>query len=283
MKLGLIIPYRDRSEHLKIFIPIITECLKKQNIEYKIIVVNQDNDRLFNKCKLMNIGAELLYDDVDYFCFHDVDYIPENTVSYKLDNDIIQNARIIIENRLNKIKNNEFYCGMNFNKYFNNNYYYSKQGGENLGGVSIIKKEIWLDNKWNEIFEGWGFEDAEYLHRLKFLKKYTIHNTINNRYICLHHNNEHPVISRCPNFIKKFKYFNYLKDKFKFIIYDYFNPILEFYLQNNLKYENRNNYELLKSSYISGETIPRLMRFDTPYVINSTEEKKGYTFISVDF
>lgn len=69
MKLGLIIPYRDRKEHLDIFIPYITQHLESQKLDYKIIVVEQANNNAFNKSVLMNAGAKILYDEVDYFCF----------------------------------------------------------------------------------------------------------------------------------------------------------------------------------------------------------------------
>ena len=38
MILGLVIPYRDRLEHLNVFIPYIVEHFKRTNINYKIIV-----------------------------------------------------------------------------------------------------------------------------------------------------------------------------------------------------------------------------------------------------
>ena len=69
MILGLVILYRDRLEHLNMFIPYITQHLESQNISYKIIVVEQCNKNPFNRSKLMNIGAKYIYDEVDYLCF----------------------------------------------------------------------------------------------------------------------------------------------------------------------------------------------------------------------
>lgn len=112
MKLGLIIPYRDRLEHLDIFIPYITKHLAKNNIDYKIVVVEQANNNAFNKSKLMNIGAKYLYDEVDYFCFHDVDY-------NIYDNQIIHLCSKLIGNRNNIIKNKDFNSYMDFDYYFN--------------------------------------------------------------------------------------------------------------------------------------------------------------------
>ena len=56
-KLGIVVPYRDREEHLSRFIPSIKKHLKDINIDdYEIFVVNQDNDLHFNRGWLCNIG-----------------------------------------------------------------------------------------------------------------------------------------------------------------------------------------------------------------------------------
>ena len=78
-KLSLIVPYRKREEHLKEFIPFMHNYLTKQNIDYEIIVVVQDDNQAFNKAKLMNIAALYTKDLSDYFIFHDVDMLPKNT------------------------------------------------------------------------------------------------------------------------------------------------------------------------------------------------------------
>jgi len=186
MILGLVIPYRDRLEHLNVFIPYIVEHFKRTNINYKIIVVEQYNNQPFNRSKLMNIGAELLYNEVDYFCFHDVDLFPDKDVSYKIGtHDVIHLCTTLIENKNDNIKNNEFYYGMNFNKYYNTNNIKNNINRKIVGGVVLLKKDIWRKHKWNEIFQGWGYEDQEYYDRLIYYK-YKIYN-INNRFISMSH------------------------------------------------------------------------------------------------
>ena len=184
-KIGLIIPYRDRKEHLDIFIPYITQHLESQKIDYKIIVVEQCNKNPFNRSKLLNIGAKYVYDEVDYLCFHDVDFIPDKNVSYDINNyNAIINCSQLIDNRNNKIKNSKFFYGMNFDKYFQK-INFSSFGIKNFGGVTIIRKDIWKDKKWNEIFEGWGREDDEYYYRINQPNHITYHPQ--NRYISLNH------------------------------------------------------------------------------------------------
>jgi glycosyltransferase involved in cell wall biosynthesis len=78
-KLGVIVPYRLRKVHLDIFVDKITEHLNNQNIDFEIIVVNQDNAKQFNRGMLLNIGylyAKKL--KCDYLVFHDVDMIPSD-------------------------------------------------------------------------------------------------------------------------------------------------------------------------------------------------------------
>ena len=74
-KLAIIVPYRDRKEHLKIFIAHFASHLK--DINYDILVIEQNNYYPFNRGLLLNAGfleAQAL--GYDYFAFHDVDQLP---------------------------------------------------------------------------------------------------------------------------------------------------------------------------------------------------------------
>ena len=52
MKLGIIVPYRDRESHLTKFIENVTPYLKSKKIKHEIIVVEQADDKPFNRGKL---------------------------------------------------------------------------------------------------------------------------------------------------------------------------------------------------------------------------------------
>ena len=54
MKLGIIVPYRDRESHLTKFITGIKSYFKNQKIKYEIIIVEQSDDKPFNRGKLLN-------------------------------------------------------------------------------------------------------------------------------------------------------------------------------------------------------------------------------------
>ncbi len=78
-KLGIIVPYRDREDHLKYFVPSIKEYLDECGIPHSIYIIEQGNEKSFNRGKLLNVGYELFKDDCDYVCFHDVDIIPQDS------------------------------------------------------------------------------------------------------------------------------------------------------------------------------------------------------------
>lgn len=77
-RVAIVIPYRDRAEHLPVFLRNIHALLMKQQVEYGIFVVEQIADGLFNRAALMNVGflEALKLHNWDCFIFHDVDLIP---------------------------------------------------------------------------------------------------------------------------------------------------------------------------------------------------------------
>lgn len=75
MSLCIVVPYRDREEHLKVFIPSIQAYLPGD----EIIVVEQADQKPFNRGKLLNVG--FIHSDSTHVVFHDVDMLPVK-VSY---------------------------------------------------------------------------------------------------------------------------------------------------------------------------------------------------------
>lgn len=79
-RLAIIICYRNRETHLKLFLNNIHSFLKKQLLDYTIFIVNQHGQEQFNRAALFNVGyleAMKLY-SFDCFIFHDVDLLPED-------------------------------------------------------------------------------------------------------------------------------------------------------------------------------------------------------------
>lgn len=66
----IIVPYRNRPDHLAEFIPHIrTQCPGA-----KLLIVEQAEGKPFNRGRLLNIGY--LETNPDYFIAHDVDHLP---------------------------------------------------------------------------------------------------------------------------------------------------------------------------------------------------------------
>lgn len=79
-RVALIICYRNREQHLKMFLENIHPFLQKQQLDYTIFIVNQHSNDQFNRAALFNVGyleAMKLY-SYDCFIFHDVDLLPED-------------------------------------------------------------------------------------------------------------------------------------------------------------------------------------------------------------
>jgi N-terminal domain of galactosyltransferase/N-terminal region of glycosyl transferase group 7 len=72
--LVIIVPYRDRLDHLKMFVPHMESFLRDQ--AFRILVVEQADDKPFNKGKLCNIGFTLTSPEDKWICFHDIDMLP---------------------------------------------------------------------------------------------------------------------------------------------------------------------------------------------------------------
>ncbi|KAH7958562.1 hypothetical protein HPB49_002654 [Dermacentor silvarum] len=77
-RVAILVPYRNRAEHLKIFIYNLHKVLSRQQIDYGVFVIEQGDDAGFNRAKLLNVGyveSTALY-DYQCFVFHDVDMVP---------------------------------------------------------------------------------------------------------------------------------------------------------------------------------------------------------------
>ena len=135
-KLGVIVPYRNRYEHLQEFKKSIVEYLESKNIDFKIIIVEQDNAKLFNRGMLCNIGfIEAQKENCDYIVIHDVDMIPVD-VDYSYSNVPVHLATDNIP----------------FESYF--------------GGMTMFPTDIFEKiNGFSNLYWGWGFEDDDLRYR----------------------------------------------------------------------------------------------------------------------
>jgi predicted glycosyltransferase involved in capsule biosynthesis len=126
------------------FLPSLAEYLTKHGYKnYSICIVEQADNKPFNRAKLLNIGADVMKYKADYFIFHDVDMRPKD-VDYRYSLNPCHIAT----------KCSQFNYKMPYPDYF--------------GGVTIFDKEVFYKiNGYSNNFWGWGGEDDESLNRVK--------------------------------------------------------------------------------------------------------------------
>jgi len=162
-KLAIIVPYRDRQEHLDVFVPHMHEFLKDKGIDYTIFIAEQTDDRPFNYGKLCNIVTKEVGEEYTYFAFHDIDMLPMND---ECDYGYPESPTHLATNV--EAHNNE----LPYPQYF--------------GGVVVISREDFENaNGYSNEYWGYGFEDLDLLYRLQrsgaYLEKfYDLNNVYSN-------------------------------------------------------------------------------------------------------
>lgn len=73
-KLGIVVPYRDREQHLERFVPHMENFLSGMN--YEIVIAEQPDGLSFNRGLMKNLGFLFLESRCDQVCFHDIDMLP---------------------------------------------------------------------------------------------------------------------------------------------------------------------------------------------------------------
>ncbi|KAI3385984.1 hypothetical protein SNEBB_001229 [Seison nebaliae] len=148
--IAIIVCYRNREEHLRKFLGFIHPFLRRQNANYIIIVVEQNNGNSFNRGMLFNIGfLEVVRstNNIDCFIFHDVDLLPENAnLPYRCGS-----LPIHLANAMSKFK-------------------YRMPYPRFAGGVTVFSgSQYYQINGHSNEFWGYGGEDDELALRMKEL------------------------------------------------------------------------------------------------------------------
>ena len=89
----IVVPYRDRKNHLEVFKNKIKSFLEVLGNDTLILIVEQKEGKEFNRGKLLNIAVKEYNDSCNKaFIFHDVDtFLKGNDKpKYKNDNDIVR-------------------------------------------------------------------------------------------------------------------------------------------------------------------------------------------------
>lgn len=75
-KVTIIVPYRNREEHMNQFIDMFRKSFFDLDSNFTLVFVEQCNEKPFNRGKLLNVGMKEFYSTTDYFINHDIDILP---------------------------------------------------------------------------------------------------------------------------------------------------------------------------------------------------------------
>lgn len=145
-KVAIIIPFRNRHEHLKHWLYYLHPILKRQQLDYGVYVINQDGEGVFNRAKLINVGYMEALKEYDYECFvfSDVDLVPMD------------------DRNLYRCFDNPRHLAVGMDK-FNFQLPYKNF----FGGVSSLSKDQFLKiNGFPNTYWGWGGEDDDVYGRV---------------------------------------------------------------------------------------------------------------------
>uniref|UniRef100_UPI00358F1AAF beta-1,4-galactosyltransferase 5-like isoform X2 n=1 Tax=Myxine glutinosa TaxID=7769 RepID=UPI00358F1AAF len=147
-KVAILIPFRNRHEHLPILLRHLVPMLQRQHLQFAFYLIEQASDLPFNRAMLFNVGyLEALKDLAwDCFVFHDVDHIPENDRNY-------------------------YGCGLMPRHFAHklDKYMYILPYDEFFGGVSgLTTQQFKRINGFPNAFWGWGGEDDDLWNRVTF-------------------------------------------------------------------------------------------------------------------
>jgi hypothetical protein len=135
----ILIPYRKRKKHLDYFLKKSIPLFDKYLNNYKVVVIEQNNDFKFNRGILLNIGYDIFKNNTKYIFTHDVDLNPFTST---------------IKNLYNKSVKKNSIMGI-YTSYC-----------DTLGGIIKMRTSTFKKiNGFPNNFWGWGLEDIELQNR----------------------------------------------------------------------------------------------------------------------
>ncbi|XP_030035964.2 beta-1,4-N-acetylgalactosaminyltransferase bre-4 [Manduca sexta] len=145
-KVAILVPYRNREKNLAVFTNHMHPFLIKQQLEYRIFIIEQAGKEVFNRGKLFNIAfVEMMkYNDWHCVVLHDVDLLPQGdrilytcpTFPRHMCGTVLEKAKL-------------FYHTL-------------------FGGVSALSVQHYKQiNGFSNLYWGWGGEDNDMFWRLQ--------------------------------------------------------------------------------------------------------------------
>ncbi|XP_076820561.1 beta-1,4-galactosyltransferase 2-like isoform X1 [Clavelina lepadiformis] len=156
---AVVIPYRDREVHLRYLLTYIHLILQRQQIKYRVFVVEQDDNLTFNKGQVMNSAFKYIKGkygkEFDCYFFHDVDTIGEDDrITYRC-----KGGREVVHlsHKIERL-HYRFCCGLT------------------IGGVlGLTSSQLEAVNGFPNAYHGWGGEDDDMNNRILEIANFTIY------------------------------------------------------------------------------------------------------------
>ncbi|XP_029635517.2 beta-1,4-N-acetylgalactosaminyltransferase bre-4 [Octopus sinensis] len=145
-RVAIIIPYRDRHQHLLTLLYHLLPMLRRQQLDFRIFVVEQQGNETFNKGRIMNAAFKEALKLFTFHCciFHDVDLIPEDDRNMYSCPEFPRHLSVAIDEMEYRLA-------------------YSIL----VGGVLNFKVEHFqMVNGYSNLYWGWGAEDDDMAYRI---------------------------------------------------------------------------------------------------------------------
>ncbi|XP_068632129.1 beta-1,4-N-acetylgalactosaminyltransferase bre-4-like [Battus philenor] len=145
LSVAILVTYRLRQSQLDIFIPYIHNFLRKQGIHYSIYVIEQQDNKMWNKGLLYNVGVkQAIADKFPCLILHDVDILPLDTANL---------YACLQEPRHMSASLDKFRYVLTYNYL--------------IGGAVAIRSDQYMAiNGFSNKFQGWGGEDDDFAMRI---------------------------------------------------------------------------------------------------------------------
>jgi beta-1,4-galactosyltransferase 1 len=141
----IIVPYRNREEHLSKFAPGLDKFLSGENLTHDILIVEQSPEKPFNRAKLLNVGFDYAKGKYKNYVFHDVDMLPIDKKASYVPVEIPTHYAAIVE---------QFGWNLAYEQY--------------VGGVTAFDEESFMKiNGFSNEYFSWGAEDDDLFNRCK--------------------------------------------------------------------------------------------------------------------
>ncbi|XP_052262246.1 beta-1,4-N-acetylgalactosaminyltransferase bre-4-like [Dreissena polymorpha] len=140
-RVAIVIPFRDRQKHLEQLQYNLIPILKRQQLNFRFFVVEQNGNHTFNKGRIMNAAflEARKFDDFDCFVFHDVDMMPEDDRNMYTCTDAARHMSPAVDKFLYVLPYTQL-----------------------VGGVLSMKPDVFIAvNGYSNLYWGWGAEDDD--------------------------------------------------------------------------------------------------------------------------